>query len=527
MSQPSLLVVSVQAPQAQTLHHQPSCGDLFISEIICFDLFQTPLSPLLQEWSKDKERLRHELAELESARKKDMSQLLKERENLRKLGEEKLSILETEYEQELEVIKDQYQSEKKVKDEVCEKELLEWTLGQRKQEKSTIDLERLQKELKMWEDALTRAKLKNKEHEKANEALRLEIDVRIDTISASEKKIFDLRKQTAELEKLRCVLVFKFNELRKEVAPKEAQIRLMGSRTAEMQQELERVTQDTDALARALSTKEEKLQVVQREINSSKRQIDAKNLVSRTLIRQLHSIATNCDSRRLLYTLRDTVEAHIRADGEGTGEGKGKVLHEFHRQRSHIEKQLASMSTQTQRRENNLGQDNRRKTAENALLVKEINALRYEKKSVVENLNSVELQIREMLMKHDKLRGHIEDQDALGTVSGASTAAVRKMRPATAKSALRGSVMDKVRIDSIQVAEVIQQVERNNAEMAKQQSDIQRLREFVQHLLCCAKLDNTPTDEQLDVCSRIRSEVLGSDTHTLHNLSASRPSAAM
>merc|ERR1711976_785963 len=99
---------------------------------------------------------------------------------------------------------------------------------------------------------------KIEDSERSIAGLKLEITVRNDTISTSEKKILELKKQTAELEKLRYVLTFKFNELRKEVAPKEEQIKIMNERIQEMDEELERVGIDRDTLKQTLVSKDEK-----------------------------------------------------------------------------------------------------------------------------------------------------------------------------------------------------------------------------------------------------------------------------
>ena len=62
------------------------------------------------------------------------------------------------------------------------------------------------KDKEQCEHNVNKLKQKNKEHEKTNDALRLEINERLDNIAASEKKILELKKQTAELEKLKYVL---------------------------------------------------------------------------------------------------------------------------------------------------------------------------------------------------------------------------------------------------------------------------------------------------------------------------------
>ena len=443
--------------------------------------YENKLQSIRRDWDKTKEKIRLEASELEYNIKQEMASIQKEREVQRQEGDSHLEQLEHEYEEEIQHVKQQYQQQKEQLDVQCEKDILQWNIGHRTQEKDMQDVVKLQRDLKTREDILARAILKNREHDKANDALRLEIDVRIDTIGTSEKKILELQKQTTELEKLRYVLAFKFNELRKDVAPKEDQIRVMLERMSEMELELAKVTNDTDALHRALEAKEDKLQVIYKEVSQSKHLLEGKCILIKGLLRKLMTIIASSPTRRLLYDVRDIVEKCTTRDDVSVL--STSVVHDFHRQRVYSEKQFSSLKKQNERRELNLSQDNHRKAAENSLLVREINELRHEKKNILEKVRIVEDDVKDIRQQLGR-NAATSPAPASRPATAASTSAgrIRSMRKNSPENTTK-SLFELAELESLNIAEVVHQVEQNNQEMARQQHEIVRLREFVTHLL--------------------------------------------
>eukprot|EP01063_Lacrimia_lanifica_P011834 TRINITY_DN18521_c0_g1_i1.p1 TRINITY_DN18521_c0_g1~~TRINITY_DN18521_c0_g1_i1.p1 ORF type:complete len:1407 (+),score=628.12 TRINITY_DN18521_c0_g1_i1:629-4222(+) len=469
--------------------------------------YENKISSIRKDWEAAKQKMKEDSLDYEAAHKREVAMLVKEKEAQAALGDEKLRLLEEEYEQEIHDCKDYYKRERSLKDEQCEKDALEARSRQQTQEKNDLAIEKLNRELANRNELVARSKVKNKEQEKANDALRLEIDVRIDTITTSEKKMLELKKQTAELDKLRCVLAFKFNELRKEVSPKEEQIRVMHERMKDMEAELEKITNDSDSITRALRAKYEKIQVIKRDVEHSKSLLEGKDILIKGLLRKVAHIASTCEGRAAVYALRDAVEQFITKQ-DASGQSNSKVIHEFHRQRAYIEKQLSSMAKQTNRREINLSQDNQRKTAENSLLVKEINELRHEKKAVLQTVYTLEGAVQEMQAKlADKTRG--THAGGTGGKSPVPSGAPPIPRPSTAFSKPGASLVSLAKMDAESVAEIIHKVESNNLEMARQQQDLKRLKEFVAHLLSRAKLETAPTQEEVGMYQQIHRDVLG------------------
>lgn len=330
--------------------------------------------------------------------------------------------------------------------------------------------------------------------ERSISALRLEINVRNDTISTSEKKILELKKQTAELEKLRYVLTFKFNELRKEVAPKEEQIKLLNERIQEMDAELEKVGVDRDLLTQTLGGKDDRLGVYQRTAKKTTQALEDKERSMHLLLQELSDLVAQNNHKRVVFQLKDTIMKYDPHSHKEDAACERDKVQEFERQRDYMEAQLSSLKKQSNRKEEHLRHDNVRKTGENALLVKEINDLRHEKK-----LLSTKLALTEVLLKDARgqaaqpprppsspahaARRRSPDLPGMWAVPQAAAPSGGASRGGQVHKGPTSVVRDLSQMDPSKIAEIVATVERNNAEMAKQQEEIRRLRDFVQHLL--------------------------------------------
>eukprot|EP00760_Papus_ankaliazontas_P039396 PhM_4_TR9553/c0_g1_i1/m.15448 len=343
--------------------------------------------------------------------------------------------------------------------------------------------EKLEEELNRLRDAVDRDEkdFRDKDEridkrKKESETCRKEMSVRNDTIAASEKKISQLKKQTAELEKLRYVLTFKLNELKKEVAPKDEQIRVLETRVDEMKREFERVTNDRVTLEQAKASNEDKLRVILQDIEEQKRVLSDKERIIVTMLRELMELSRDEDVTDILFRLKDIImKFNAKYSCEDAASMHKDQTGEFERQRDHMEAQIASITKQNSRKEEYLLQDNHRKTTENALLVREINELRHEMKYLTGKMTLSESQLREARTAVSRATNASPGGGALG---GAPTPNSLP-RPSKKVQALRNAQA----LDSSRIAEIIAQVEANNEEMARQQEEIELLRTYVQVLL--------------------------------------------
>eukprot|EP01062_Namystynia_karyoxenos_P059976 TRINITY_DN513_c0_g1_i1.p1 TRINITY_DN513_c0_g1~~TRINITY_DN513_c0_g1_i1.p1 ORF type:complete len:1380 (+),score=595.80 TRINITY_DN513_c0_g1_i1:88-4140(+) len=467
--------------------------------------YESKLLKVQKEREQERQRADAELKAVLEQRDRLVEQLTAEHKRTARESEGVLKDTEEEHEKEVQLLEKKRQELADEKDRIQGKAQSDVEMYKRKYDKHENEKKALKKELEVRLKDIERKESEIADLKKQIATLRLEISVRNDTISASEKKILELKKQTAELEKLRYVLTFKFNELRKEVAPKDDSIRHMNERIEEMDEEIEKIGTDRDVMSQRIADKEDKCAVVLKEVHRLNRQIDDQRRMMQMLLTELVELILDADPKKQVFALRDVVEKYSKQADRVTEPSDSSKLAAagFDRQRFYMEAQLSTLKKQNQRREEHMKADGLRKTAENALLVREINDLRHEKKLLTQRLQLADSHVKEARMAAVRSPGAVlspgaasppgsggtpqrpDAEFALGNSPSPTGSARRDASPPKGKIA-RGStraLRDITRMDPAKIAELVQLVEQNNADMVKQQQEIQRLRDFVQHLL--------------------------------------------
>ncbi|CUG89431.1 WD40 repeat-containing protein, putative [Bodo saltans] len=438
------------------------------------------------------------------------------------------------------------------KEEDLSKAINNSSTGERDSDRLRREKAALLAQLKEREGQIHELELSLDKRKKENESLRKEMLVRFESISTAEKKIQQLKKQTTELEKLRYVLTFKFNELKKEVAPKEKQIDFMSNRVEEMDGELEKVATDREQLKQLVEQRDERIRVLHKEIGHHRRNVEDKDRAMGQLLRELTELLGSGGTKTLVYQVKDLIlkynsraersplDDEISALGGGSGSAPPEEdkTAEFERQREYMEAQLTCISRQNKQKESNLRLDNQRNTAENAILVREINELRHEKMQLATKCQLIEGQLKEAriaLQRATAVSGNNNSHHSAGSPTDAfvhelahetnlsasspvphqSSRAIPGSRRGVSSSGANGgaatpsqrlggggqnnaqtgrlikgptrALRDIAHLDSDKISRIITQVERNNVEMERQQDEIIRLREFVGHLLTRAE----------------------------------------
>eukprot|EP00997_Jenningsia_sp_PLL12_P003920 NODE_1761_length_1074_cov_173.657561_g1437_i0.p1 GENE.NODE_1761_length_1074_cov_173.657561_g1437_i0~~NODE_1761_length_1074_cov_173.657561_g1437_i0.p1 ORF type:complete len:322 (+),score=110.93 NODE_1761_length_1074_cov_173.657561_g1437_i0:56-1021(+) len=256
-----------------------------------------------------------------------------------------------------------------------------------------------------------------------------------------------------------------------------------------MDEELEKVGIDRDTLKQTLAGKDEKLAVLLRNVKKNSQLLDDKERLISLLLRELTELVTEDSGKKMVFRLKEIImKYNARYQKEDVANERDKTQ-EFERQRDYMEAQLASTKRQASRKEDHMRHDNVRKTTENALLVKEINDLRHEKKVL-----STKLALTELHLKEAKAAAATNARTPGSPVAAHSPRAFptpsdtsqKKPSGKLVKGPTR-ALRDFTQMDPNKVAEIVATVERNNAEMTKQQEEIRRLRDFVQHLLARAE----------------------------------------
>ena len=323
------------------------------------------------------------------------------------------------------------------------------------------------------------------------------------------------------------MLTFKFNELRKEVVPKEESIRAMSEKVERMDAELEKVGLDRDTMTQLLTAKEDKIGIIIKDMGCQNRVLDDKQRLLQMLLKDLSALLTDTEPRKVAFSLRTLVDQYtVRACK------KGELLQaqstvDFERQRLYMEAQLSASRRQNLRREGNMKIDGQRKTEENAQLVQEINELRHEKK-----LLGQKVQVLDTLQKDGRAvrpssiqaascsqrtrsaaqplagggggggeprmggsRAPDQSGRCLSPLGATLSPGANSDAPSPHSAKGKGNSLGRIQrgttlsmrelatMDPLKVASLVQQVELSQSEMEKQQAEILRLRDFVQHLL--------------------------------------------
>lgn len=462
--------------------------------------YENQLFKLNKEMEMERKRLEDKLKETESRLSLEIEKLQEQEKKNKQLADGMLDQTIADYETMIDEITQKHQSEMTRTEEDLARAINSGSTGERDSDRLRKERAALMLQLGERDKQIGELEQVVEKKKKENESLRKEMYVRFESISTAEKKIQQLKKQTSELEKLRYVLTFKFNELKKEVAPKDKQIGFLSTRVEEMDHELEKVALDREGLKQALERKEERMQVLQREIRGQNTTLEDKERVVTALLRELADLVAQTDHKRLAMQLKDVVTRFGSKHKRMEHSAEEDRTAEFERQREYMESQLSCIRRQNRQKEGNLRLENQRGTAENAILVKEINELRHEKKQLVTKCNMVEAQVKEARLA---LQRATTASTPAGAPTGSpspnddskpdlSASATPTDLPSRRGRLVRGptrALRDVAQLDSDKIARVIAQVERNNAEMERQQEEIGRLRDFVAHLLVRAEAD--------------------------------------
>ena len=421
----------------------------------------------------------------------------------------------------VEGIHDQWKSHLAAKTNQLSQTRTNTALFKTRREKHARDIFELESQIESKKEEESLLTAKSQDFLKTNEALRAEINQRNDTISASERKILELKKQTAELDKLRYVLSFKFIELRKEVAPKEEQIKELHETIHDMDQSLESAGIERDRLHQSMYEKDGRIQQLMQSLSYHNNKLDDKQRATQQLLRELTSLVSTMDTTTLRQDIQLLVDAYVVKYEEEVGASQEKDrADEFQRQKQYMSAKLTSVGVDSRKNEIYLRKDNQSKTEENVVLVREINLMRVEKKMLSQRWQQSDSQLKELqalLRNGSSPAGKKASRPFSAPVVGVGNQSVRTAPsvkskpafPATSSSAtntkglkgrthpkgkiLKGttrSLRDLSDMNPQKLAEIVNQVEQTNTCIRRQASEITLLKGYLKELL-----ENDPTKE--------------------------------
>eukprot|EP00304_Pavlova_gyrans_P012532 CAMPEP_0206035036 /NCGR_PEP_ID=MMETSP1466-20131121/1785_1 /ASSEMBLY_ACC=CAM_ASM_001126 /TAXON_ID=44452 /ORGANISM="Pavlova gyrans, Strain CCMP608" /LENGTH=1327 /DNA_ID=CAMNT_0053409369 /DNA_START=150 /DNA_END=4130 /DNA_ORIENTATION=+ len=214
--------------------------------------------------------------------------------------------------------------------------------------------------------------------------LKREIKERDETISDKEKRIYDLKKKNQELEKFKFVLDYKIKELKKQIEPREVDIMDMREQIRKMDEELERYHFQNQELDLRIHEQKLRLDGMQREIKTQRTKLSDAAADVHAFKSGLHDTIQHIqDPRRLKEKVKELYQRHA-TDHTPTARIEQDLHAEYARQREYLEKSVESLKRKLNKNMELHRQDNARMMQENVALIKEVNELRRDLRSVAQ-----------------------------------------------------------------------------------------------------------------------------------------------
>lgn len=217
--------------------------------------------------------------------------------------------------------------------------------------------------------------------EKDIQGLRREVQERDETIQDKEKRIYDLKKKNQELEKFKFVLNYKIKELKKQIEPREDEIKVM-KQIQEMEAELEHFHKRKTHLELNNMNLLQKLRAKDQEMRKEQQKVQNLEALVRQFKTDLHNCVAYIQEPRLLKEkIRGLSEKYVqRADMVEIAGPNLDLQQEYARQREHLERNLTTLEKKVIKEREQHHSRYVRIMQENVSLKEEINELRVELK---------------------------------------------------------------------------------------------------------------------------------------------------
>ncbi|TPX33526.1 hypothetical protein SmJEL517_g03626 [Synchytrium microbalum] len=241
------------------------------------------------------------------------------------------------------------------------------------------------------------------------EGLKKEIHERDETLADKERRVSDLKKRNQELDKFKFVLDYKIRELRRQIEPRERDIRGMTQQMKEMDAELEQYHRSNAALELQIADLRLKARAAQKEVEKEReRAILGGAIVSRfgaDLADAASHIAGEYNAKALKSSIKKLYQKYCApvthenasdlpvpkkrhhtkptTDSDETetedaqpDEAETEILHELTRQRDFLERTAQILKSQLEKETKSRKRESQKIVVENVALIREINDLR-------------------------------------------------------------------------------------------------------------------------------------------------------
>jgi uncharacterized coiled-coil DUF342 family protein len=318
---------------------------------------------------------------LEEDRQSRMHQA-EERDELGRVYTETTSQLEEDIDTEIEELKNKYEQKLNNEREATLRFKGENGIMKKKFSALSKDIEIQREDIKSMEEKEDELIESIQDLEKEIQLHKKDIHDRDLTIGEKEKSIYQLKKKNQELEKFKFVLDYKIKDLNRQIEPRENEITDMKENITEMDHELEQYHKMNAALDTMIGTNRTKLDGMQRTIMKQRQKISDQRSRITSFKAELHEVTQQIQEPSLLAEACVRLHSKFVLSKVETGELDIEITKEYSRQQEYLEKSVEALKRRLNRDSNLHRADNLRVMQENMNLVKEINTLRPQVKSI-------------------------------------------------------------------------------------------------------------------------------------------------
>ncbi|CAJ1021256.1 putative WD domain, G-beta repeat [Leishmania shawi] len=262
---------------------------------------------------------------------------------------------------------------------------------------SKVNLSRAELESKMADitEKLRQQRVLESHIDSANrdiEALTNEVRERGEAIAERERRIQDLRTKNQELEKFKFVLEYKRKELKTQIEPKDSEISASKLKLEHMEAETSQYESSNEHLVLQIKSLRQKRAAQQKELDGIAARIaEAKSLQGRMwaeISDTYNDYRMSKDNKRLKLLAKTLYKNHtsgcrpVNQHQFTSARTATDEVKDYHRERDHLEGNLASLKKKITKDEENHRMEKQRITTENVILIKEINDLRKEARTL-------------------------------------------------------------------------------------------------------------------------------------------------
>jgi chromosome segregation ATPase len=310
-------------------------------------------------------------------------------------AEEVTKEIETETDMEIMELKERYEQRMKAEQDQSSHLKTENAMMLGKETVVKADLDAKKEDIASKKNDQAQLQLQIYNNERDIEALQHELAERVDTIADKVKRIYDLQKKNEELGKFRFVLEYKISELNEQIAPRNEEIEAANAKYAEMEFEAAKYLRSNDELVLSIRGLKLKLDGQQREMEKLRKQLtDAHDFQAQlyTELTELHEepnprqVKEKTKALYYKHTSQTTSSAAASSKRASTAGGKtttDDAQRDYNRTRDYMERTVSGLKKKLIKDSETNRADRSRITGESVTLIKEINELRREKRTLL------------------------------------------------------------------------------------------------------------------------------------------------